>query len=168
VELDLHSDWHRICAYVDKAMKAGIYVSLATVGQDGAPTVMPIGSLGLDADRPQGFYLEKFPHSVAANVPHNPNFCILAEDTKLGHILRQLRGRGDGLLGVKLYGMFGERRPANEAEKTRIHARLPLSRLPGLDKVLFSADAGIRELTFTSAEAIALEIDRKAGSYRIL
>ncbi|MDR1712623.1 MAG: hypothetical protein LBR39_00465 [Coriobacteriales bacterium] len=167
MELDVHADWGRICDYVDKAMKAGIYVSLATVDADGMPTVMPIGSLVLDTSEPTGFFLEKFPKSIAANASHNPNFCILAEDTKLSHIIKELRGRGGGLLGVKLFGTFGPRRAASAEEKARIKARLPLGKFVNLDKVLFAEGGEIRELTFSRAEAMSISVDEKAGTYQL-
>jgi len=168
MELDITTDWGKICAYVDKAMRAGIYVSLATVDKDGQPTVMPIGSLVLDENDPAGFYLEKFPKSVAVNAGHNPRICILAEDTKIRHIFKELRGKGYGWLGVKLYGTLGQRHPATEAEKARIRSRLPLSRLPGIDKVLFGGGGEIRDLAFSRAEAITFKLNDDGETYQVM
>ncbi|MDR1833539.1 MAG: pyridoxamine 5'-phosphate oxidase family protein, partial [Propionibacteriaceae bacterium] len=82
MRLDLEQDWGRAKAYIEKTLDKVFYVSLATVGPDGAPTVTPIGSLVLNDDR-TGFFMERFPRSIPANARHNQNFCVLAENLKL-------------------------------------------------------------------------------------
>jgi hypothetical protein len=157
MQLDLAQDWGKVRAYVRRAMSASFYVSFATVNQAGQPTVTPLGSLILNDD-PTGLFMERFPRSIPANAEHNRHFSLLAENTKLRAILRQLRG--DGWFGVKLFGELGERRPATAAEIARIQARVPFTKLKRFRRMLFGGTVYVRDLTFTRAEAIILRVDK--------
>jgi hypothetical protein len=157
VQLDLDRDWPAILAYVDQAMKATYYVALATVDPDGVPTVTPIGSLVLNADR-TGFFLERFPRTLGRNAEQNKNFCFLAENTRKWQILQQVR-KG-GYFGVKLTGVLGERRPATPADVTRINHRIRFTRRKRAEQMLLGDAPQVRDLTVTRGDAIILGYDK--------
>ncbi|MDR1825055.1 MAG: hypothetical protein LBR27_06960 [Bifidobacteriaceae bacterium] len=157
MKLDLVTDWGKVRAYIRRAMNASFHVAFATVNEAGEPTVTPIGSLVLNGD-PTGLYMERFPRSIPANAEHNRHFCLLAENTRVGAIVKQLRG--EGWFGVKLYGLLGERRPATLAEVKRIQARVPFTKLKRFQQMLFGGTVYVRDLTFTRAEAVVLKVDK--------
>jgi len=166
MRLDITTDWDKIRAYVAKAMDASYHVALATVSPDGEPSVMPIGSLVLNAD-PTRFFMERFPRRLAENAAANPRICLLAENTSLRALVKAAR-RPDAFFGVKLYGDLGDVRPATPDDVRRIKARLPLGKTTAIQRALLSGPVTVRDLTFTGAEALAVAVDRAAHTMTVL
>ncbi|MDR1712513.1 MAG: pyridoxamine 5'-phosphate oxidase family protein [Propionibacteriaceae bacterium] len=160
MQLDLAAQWPQILDYVDRAMKANMHVAVGTVSPDGEPTVTPIGSLVLNSD-PSGLFLERFPRRLGANAEQNKNCCILVENTSLWGMLRTFRRHGH--IGLKLYGQFGERRPATAAEIARVNARLPFHTAK-MARMLLGEAPQVRDVAITRAEAIGFKLDRAAGT----
>jgi hypothetical protein len=164
MELDIQNGWPFIRDYFEKAVKASRFVSFATVSESGEPTVTPIGSLLLNDDQ-TGFYMERCPRSIPANAEHNRQFCVLAENTRLAYLARRLLG--EGVLGIKLYGTLGEKRPASEIEILRIRRRLlfpsfsiPFGPANRIETLLLSGTIFVRDLNFHRAEAVTLPFKR--------
>jgi hypothetical protein len=164
MKLDLTTDWPKIAAYVDQAIKANFFVAFATVGAAGEPAATPIGSLVLNDD-PSGVFMERFPRSLPAHADDNPNFCLLAENPRLPALLKQFRG--DHWYGLKLYGQFGAKRPATADDIDRFRRRLHLRWFRRAEHLLISGTVYARDVTFTRAEAIAITYDKAAGRLHI-
>ncbi|MDR1791593.1 MAG: hypothetical protein LBR20_08120 [Propionibacteriaceae bacterium] len=165
MQLDVVKDWARAKAYLEKAMDKAFYVSFATVGADGVPTVTPIGSLVLNDDQ-TGFYMERFPRSIPANAAHNPNFCLLAENMKLRSAIKEFRNGGWG--GLRLFGTLGEKREASAAEIGRIRDRLPFGHFKRGGGLLLANTVYVRDLSFRRAEALVAHFDRSSQTFTIL
>jgi len=75
--MEIGGHWTAIRNIFDEAFKSGLHFAVASVGEDGAPHVTPIGALILRDDR-TGFYFEEHPVRLPRHLSANPRVSILA------------------------------------------------------------------------------------------
>ena len=61
--MNITENWNQIRQHVNKSFSSSLHVSIASVDEDGNPTVTPIGSLFLNKDQ-TGFYFAILYHCV--------------------------------------------------------------------------------------------------------
>lgn len=143
--------WHR-------ALATSLAVSVATVGEDGAPHVSPIGSLVLGREPGTGFMLELFSRQTGRNLDRDPRLVVLAVDSSaLRFVAALARGRFPNPIGTRLSGTAGPRRWATEEELARFRRRVrAVRRLKGHD-LLWGADRmRARDLVFDLEHPVRL------------
>lgn len=95
------------------------YYSVASVNEDGAPHIAPIGSLFL-LDNRKGFYFENFPSNMPRNFQHNKNVCVMVvNDNKFLWIKSLLTGKISVPISLRLMGKVGEKRDSTEEERRK-------------------------------------------------
>jgi hypothetical protein len=119
-------DWSIIRRVLRDGFATSMHFAVASLGDDGAPHVTPIGSLVL-GEPGQAFYSEEYAAGLARRLDRDPRVCVMAMNTSRWNFLRTLwRGEAREPYGVRLYGTAGPRRPATEAElaffRRRVHA----------------------------------------------
>lgn len=93
------------------------HASIATVDEDGAPRVSPIGSV-LFADEGQGYYFEKFPKMMRSNLDRDSRMCIMAVQPGFGFWMKALwKGQFACQPALRLVCEAGVRRTATQEEK---------------------------------------------------
>lgn len=134
----------------NRALRNSLCVAIATVGEDGAPHVSPIGSLTLGAAPGTGTLLQLFSHQMGRNLDRDPRVTVLAVDSSATRFVNGLRkGRFDRAVATRLSGTAGPRRWATDEEIARFRRRVrPLRRLRGHDILWGAARIGARDITF--------------------
>lgn len=133
--MDIENSWDEITRIVDKSFLSSHYFSVATITDDGAPHLTPIGSLMLGENN-RGILFEKYSVNMGNNIKVNNKICIMGINASLmtilkGVIFKKLREP----LGVRLWGVAGERRKATTEEIESLHRRIQ-SALPVFGKVI--------------------------------
>lgn len=148
------ADWPRIRTLFSKAFMTSFHYSFATVSEDGAPRVTPIGSLILGPNR-KGFYFEEYAAGMARNLEKNRRVCILAVHASRWLLLKSLLfGKFDSPPAVRLMGRAGDRREATAREIELFRRRVrPYRFLKGHD-LLWSRLKYVREIAFDSFEPV--------------
>ena len=75
--MDLEQDWPTVKALFRASFRSSFHYAIATVGENGAPHVTPIGSLMLGKPG-HAFYFEKFPRHLPRNLATDSRVCVLA------------------------------------------------------------------------------------------
>jgi predicted pyridoxine 5'-phosphate oxidase superfamily flavin-nucleotide-binding protein len=101
-----------------------VFCSVATVNEDGAPHVTPIGSVVLK-DKASGWFFQKF----TRNIPKNAETCELAtlmavNDGKWFWLKSLLKGRFNQPPAMRIRVRLGKLRDATEAETARFQRRV--------------------------------------------
>ena len=152
--MNITENWNQIRQHVNKSFSSSLHVSIASVDEDGNPTVTPIGSLFLNKDQ-TGFYFEKFPKKLPLHANTNKNICVLAVNSNKWLWIKALfKERFDAYPALKLYGQLGERRQATETEMNRLKRRMKFTSSLKGHKYLWNDMETVRELTFTRVEKI--------------
>ena len=155
-QMDILTDWQAIRNHFIRSFRANFHMSIASVDENGQPTVTPIGSLFLN-DNQTGFYFEKYPTKLPRHAEVNKNICVLAVDSSTLFWLRSLfKGRFNRYPAVKLYGELGIRREATEKETKRLNRRMRATRGLRGNTYLWGEMDSVREITFSRAEKINL------------
>ena len=150
--MDLTNNWPKIKKHFDRSFRSNFHVSVSSVNKDKLPDVTPIGSLFLNRDQ-TGFYFEKYPATIAENVTFNKNVCILGVNSNRLFWLRSLfNGYFKQYPAVKLYGILGEKRKANEKEIARLNRRMKATKGLKGNTYLWKDMPYVRELVFTHAK----------------
>jgi hypothetical protein len=154
--MDIQTNWTEIRRHFNKCFKTNFHVSIASVDQEGNPTVTPIGSLFLNGNQ-TGFYFEKFPSKLPANSKDHKNICILGVNSNTLFWLTALfKGKFDSFPAIKLYGQLGDKRKATEIEITRLNKRMRATKWLKGNDLLWGKMEFVRDITFTKAEKINL------------
>jgi hypothetical protein len=148
--------WKKIRAHFTTSFSSSLHVSIASVDADNQPTVTPIGTLFLNKNQ-TGFYFEKFTFQLPRNAKTNKNVCVLAVNSSKWFWLKSLfKGKFIGEPAIKLYGQFGEKRKATDAEIHALKRRMRFtSRLKG-HHILWDDMNYIREINFSKAEKMEI------------
>lgn len=144
-------DWPATRSLFRRAFRSSFHYSVATVGEDGAPHVTPIGTVML-TEPGRGVLFDVFTSQLTRNLDNDPRVCVMAVDTAKRFWLTSLaRGRFADPPALRLSGSAGPRRSATMEEQQRWLRRVRLtSRLKG-HKLLFGNFTYVRDLTFEVA-----------------
>jgi hypothetical protein len=142
--------WPELRDLWNRTLSTSLAVSVATVGEDGAPHVSPIGSLILGRRPGTATMIELFARQMARNLDRDPRVTVLAVDSSAFRFVAALaRGRFPRAVATRLSGTAGPRRWASEEEVARFRRRVrSVRRLRGHD-LLWGADRmRARDLVF--------------------
>ncbi len=155
--MDIQSKWSEIRTHFRKAFQSNFYFSIATIGEDGMPSVTPIGTLFLN-DNMTGFYFEKYPKTIPLHAKSNSNVCVLAVNSNKWFWLKALfKGQFKVSPAIKLYGQLSKKRPATPKEMARLQRRMKLTKRTKGHKMLWNKDMNmVRDITFTKASEMQL------------
>lgn len=156
MEIEVKSDWQAIRKHFNKSFRTNFHFSIASVDENGKPTVTPIGSLFLN-DNQTGFYFEKYPAKLPLHAEENTNICVLAVNSSTFFWLKSLyKGKFTRYPAIKLYGELGMRREASDSEIKRLNRRMSVTKGLRGNTYLWGEMKYVREVTFNSAEKINL------------
>jgi len=139
-----------------RAFRSSFHYAIATVGEDGAPHLTPIGSVLL-TDPGRGIFFDVFSSQLRENLDRDPRVCVMAVDSGKSFWLASLaRGRFTAPPALRLTGTAGPRRRATAAEQQRWLRRVrPTRRLKG-HQLLWGNLAHVRDLAFHTALPVRL------------
>ncbi|MEU6558904.1 pyridoxamine 5'-phosphate oxidase family protein [Nocardia nova] len=143
------AEWHRIREIAARGQRSTGHFAVASVDPDGRPTITPIGTIFLRADR-TAFYFDQYTEALTRNLDADPRVCVMAVDSGSSFWFRSLlTGRFSAPPGIRMYGTAGPRRPATEAELAQVNRRVRALRILKGGKLLWSDFSQVRDLTFT-------------------
>ncbi len=143
-----HADWAETKALFREAFRSSFHYSVASLGEDGAPHLTPVGSVLL-TEPGRGIFFDIFTAQLGKNLDNDPRVCVMAVNSGKRFWLRSLaRGRFARHPALRLYGTAGPRRDATSEEQARFRKRIrPARRLRGHD-LLWRDLSHVRDLTF--------------------
>lgn len=152
--MKIGNHWPTIQSVFEEAFKSCIHFAVATVGEDGAPHITPIGALILRDDQ-TGFYFEENPVALPHNLKTNPRVCIMAVNTdKLFWGTALMEGKFPSPPAVRLSGTAGQLRKATPGEIALWQDKIaPLQTLKGY-RLLWSHFSTVRDISFDSFEPV--------------
>lgn len=151
------AEWEIIRRVLRDGFRSSFHFAAATVGEDGAPHVTPIGSLLL-GDVGRGVYFERYAAAgLGRRLERDRRVCFMGLNTSRWALLKALwRGEVREPFGVRLHGTVGERRDATPEELARFHRRVhPLRFLRGHGLIWGQLQA-VREVTFHAFEPVRI------------
>ena len=153
---DRQLDWAMANRTFRRAFRSSFHYAMATVGENGAPHLTPIGSVLLN-DPGRGIFFDIFSSQLSQNLDRDPRVCVMAVDSGKSFWLASLiRGRFTAPPALRLTGTAGPRRPATPSEQQRWLRRVrPLRRLKG-HQALWGDLTHVRDLTFHTAIPVQL------------
>jgi hypothetical protein len=114
--MEIGEHWKTIQAIFRESQNSSMHFAVATVSEEGAPHVAPIGALFLREDK-TGFYFDEFPVNMSKNMERNPRVCILAVNSDFAFWQKSLfAGRFVTPPAVRLMGSVGQKREGTEEE----------------------------------------------------
>lgn len=142
--------WPELRELWNRALTTSLAVSVATVDEDGAPHVSPIGSLTLGREPGTGTMLELFTRQTTCNLDRDPRVTVLAVDSSARRFATALaRGRFPRAVATRLSGTAGPRRWATDDEVARFRRRVRVvRRLRGHDLLWGAERIRARDVTF--------------------
>jgi len=154
--MDLYENWGEVKELFRESFRTSFHYALATVDENGAPHVTPIGSLILG--RPGcGFYFEKFAQQLPRNLSGNNHVCILAVNSSRRFWIKALvGGKFSSAPAVRLHGLAGELRPASETEKSLWKKRIRRIRFSKGHALMWQEMNMVREIEFSRIEPVHL------------
>ncbi len=152
--MDLIADWKEIKILFKESFSSSFHYAIATVGENGAPHVTPIGSLILSKPG-QGFYFEKFPKRLPRNLKINQQVCVLAVNSSRWFWLKSLvRGKFTHPPAIRLHGKTGELREATDKEIALWQNRVKLTRFSKGHTLIWRDMSKVRDIKFTRVEPV--------------
>ena len=152
--MDLKANWPTIKRTFDAAIGSSRHCAIASVAPDGSPSVTPIGFIFLRDDQ-TAYYFEEHARQLPANLEHNPAVALLLVNS--GAVFWAsflLRGRFSAPPGIRLKGVAGARRPATDAERKALAARIrPFRRFKGSD-LIWSRLEHVRDIRIERCEPV--------------
>ena len=146
--------WDAVRKHFSHSFGSSLHVSIASVGENWAPTVTPIGTLFLNKDQ-TGFYFEKFVSTLPRHAKSNHSICILAvNSSKLFWLKSLFHGRFNNYPAYRLWGTLGNRREATEMELLALKKRLKRTRRLKGHQYLWGDMKEVREINFHKGEKI--------------
>jgi hypothetical protein len=138
-----------------RGQASSLHCSIGTVGEDGLPTVTPIGTVFLH-ESPGGFFFDRYTSALARNVDANSKICLMAVDSSRFFWLRSLvAGQFAQAPGVRLYGTAGPLREASPVERSLVDARVRGTKWLKGSRLIWSSFTHVRDLHFTSFRPVA-------------
>lgn len=146
--------WNLVREIVDRGRRSTGHFAIASVDDDGAPNITPVGTVFFRDDR-TGFYFDQYTSALTRSLDSNPHVCLMAVDRGTWFWFRSLLvGRFSAIPGVRLYGTVGARRCATEAELEQVRRRVSPMRLLKGGRLLWSDFSHVRDITFTHARPV--------------
>lgn len=163
--MNIEAHWKTIRSICKQAFRSSLHYAMATVTPEGLPHVTPIGSLLL-REPGHAIYFEEFTQNMPHNLENNRNVCVLAVRSGLLFWLCALfRGGFDSPPGIRLHGTVGPPRPATDGEMALWRHRVRRLRATKGYEIMWSKMCTVRDVKFTSADAIHMgEMTRAAGA----
>ncbi len=150
----LRREWPAIRAL----FKRTTFAAIATVSEDGAPRVTPVGSVSLHPTEPRGYYHPLFVKTLRKNLRRDGRFEMLVVDVGPTTWLKALaRGRFADLVAARLVGRVdGPPRPITEEEDARWRRKMrPVRWTKGYD-LLWSNVPMSQDLVFEAYRPVRL------------
>ncbi len=146
--------WHEIRQVCNDAFRSSLHYSIASVTEDGAPHVTPIGSLLL-REPGHAIYFEAFTQHMPHNFRHNEKVCVLAVNSGLWFWVKALlRGRFSAPPAIRLHGTVGAPRKAAPDEIERWARRVRRVRRTKGHAIMWANMATVRDIRFSKVEGI--------------
>ncbi len=150
------ADWQVIRRIFRDGFASNFQFSVASVGEEGAPHVTPIGSLVLESPG-HGFYFEEYAGGLARRLQRDQRVCVMALNCGRWELLKALwRGEARRPLGVRLHGTVGERREATDDERDRFHRRVRRLRFLRGHALVWGRLRTVREVHFHAFEPVRI------------
>lgn len=154
----LYKHWSEIRRVVERGQSSSLYCSIASVSEDGAPTITPIGTVFLGSE-PSGFFFDRYTSDLGKNIDANGKICLLAVNSGKWFWLRSfLSGRFASPPGVRLYGTAGPLREATSDELSQIESRIRSSKWLKGTQLIWSSFTHVRDLEFTSFRPVTYPV----------
>ncbi len=152
--MEIGGHWDTISKVVQEAFNSCLHCAIATINDDGAPHVTPIGSLILRDDG-TGFYFEEFLSTTLKNLERNKRVCVLAVNSdKKFWFESLLGGEFTSPPAVRIMGVVGEKREATEQEIALWQKKVQAaSQLKGYE-ILWKNMRTVRDIYFDSFEPV--------------
>ncbi len=152
--MQINNHWETIRKIFQDAFETSTHYSIATVGEDGTPYNIPIGSLILRENK-TGFYFEEFLNNMTKNLEHNQRVCVLAVNSgKLFWSKSLLRGKFKMPPAVRLMGTVSKKREATEEEIKLWHELVKYARKLKGYTLLWKNMKYVRDIHFDSFEPV--------------
>ncbi|NJD91635.1 MAG: pyridoxamine 5'-phosphate oxidase family protein [Geobacter sp.] len=157
--MDMTANWNDIKSLFNQSFKSSFHFSIATVTEDGAPHVTPIGSLMLGKPG-YGFYFEKkLLMHLPLNLEKNKKVCVLAVNTSRWFWLKSLiTGKFTTPPAVRLHGFAGDSREATEAEVALWQKRVRRVSFTKGHGIMWRNMIRVRDIEFTRMEPVLMEM----------
>jgi hypothetical protein len=150
------ADWEIIRRVLRDGFSSSFHFAVASVGEDGAPHVTPIGSLLL-GEVGHGLYFEEYAAGLARRLRRDQRVCVMAVNGGRWELLKALwRGEARRPFGVRLHGTVGERRPATPEEIARFQRRVRHLRFLRGHGLIWGRLRTVREVTFQAFEPVRI------------
>lgn len=150
------ADWEIIRRIFREGFASSFHFDVASVGEDGAPHVTPIGSIMLDQVG-RGLFFDRYAGGLAHRLLRDQRICVLALNSSRWELLKTLwLGAARKPFGVKLHGTVGERRDATPEELERFRRRVHGLRFLRGHGLLWEKLRTVRELRFHAFEPIRI------------
>ena len=151
----LQKHWPEIRRVVERGQASSLYCSIASVGEDGMPTVAPIGTVFLGSG-PHGIFFDRYTSELSKNIDTNGKVCLLAVNSAKWFWLKSfLLGRFVSPPGVRLYGTAGPLREATRDELAKIEERVRSTKWLKGTQLIWSSFTHVRDLEFTSFRPVS-------------
>jgi len=158
--MQLSDHWSQLRSLWNQAFRSSLHFAVATVQEDGAPHLAPVGSVLLMPTPGQALYFEEFLSATRSNLDRDPRISVLAvNSSRWFWLLALLRGRFAEPPAVRLDGTVGPRRPASDRERTRWLRRVRFLRgTPGYRLLWqkYENVATVRDVSFKTAQPVLL------------
>lgn len=119
-----NQEWQRIKRVIEKAQRATMHCSIATVDQTGQPHITPIGTVFL-ADDQTGFFFDTYSESFKANLTLNNKACLQAVNSdRMFWLKSMILGKFSDYPGVRLFIEIDALRPATNQEIVLVQKRI--------------------------------------------
>ncbi len=150
------ADWRIIRQVFRDGFASGFHFSVASVGEDGAPRVAPIGSILL-GEPGHAVYFEEYARGLAHDLQRDARVCVMALNSSRWELLKALwRGEVRRPFGVRLYGTAGERREATAAERELFQRRVRHLRFLRGHRLLWGKLRVVHPVRFHAFEPVRL------------
>ena len=108
--------WPQVRRVCSQAFGSSLHYSMASVTEDGAPHITPIGSLLL-REPGHAIYFEEFTRHMPQNFQRDNRVCVLAVNSGLWFWVKALlRGRFSSPPALRLHGTVGDPRKGTPEE----------------------------------------------------
>ena len=154
--MEIGKHWDTIQTVFQESRRSSTHYAVATVNEDGSPSVAPIGALFLREDK-TGFYFAEFPLRMSKNLLRNPRVCILAVNSNPSFWQKSvLVGKFETPPGVRPMGSVGKKREATEEEIAMWQNHVKLARgTKGYD-LMWKNMRTVRDIYFDSFEPVLM------------
>lgn len=163
LKMDIRDNWKEVKDLFNDSFKSSFHYAIASVTENGAPHVTPIGSLILG--KPGfGFYFEEFTSHLPKNYQTNKQICVLAVNSSRWFWIKSLvMGRFSNPPAVRLHGVVGNLREASETEIKLWQKRVGRASFSKGYEMMWANMKTVREIEFTKIEPVHMgEMTRNA------